>query len=67
MKKLINFGDFLKEVRARKGVSQTKLMEVTGVSRQTISNIENGYNECYLETANKLSEGLGYKILFVEK
>jgi len=39
----------LKEIRTRRGISQEELADILGVSRQTISSLENGrYNPSIL-------------------
>lgn len=49
----------LKNVREKKGYSQTKLAEVSGVSRVTINRIENGeLQHITSDTLIKLSEAL---------
>ena len=40
-------------------MSQQKLAELSGVSRVTISNIENGRHELNIETARKIATVLG--------
>lgn len=39
----IKQGDYLKELRMKKGISQEKLAEQLGVSRQSVSKWEQGY------------------------
>ena len=42
MNKKLIFKNRLREMRNEKGLSQSELAQVVGVSRQTISSIENG-------------------------
>jgi len=47
----------LKQMRYAKGVSQCELAKFVGVSRQTISYIENGKNgECSWKTAERICQ-----------
>lgn len=53
----------LKQMREKKRLTQEELSKVSGVSRTTISNIENGYVSCVkTETLVKLSDALGVKV-----
>lgn len=53
----------LKQMREKKGLTQEELSKTSGVSRTTISNIENGYVRCVkTETLVKLSDALGVKV-----
>ena len=42
MNKILIFKNRLREMRNEKGLSQSELAQIVGVSRQTISSIENG-------------------------
>lgn len=42
MNKKLIFKNHLREMRNEKGLSQSELAQIVGVSRQTISSIENG-------------------------
>ncbi len=42
MNKKLIFKNRLREMRNKKGLSQSELAQIVGVSRQTISSIENG-------------------------
>jgi len=59
---LIKIGENLKQMRLNANISQTDFAERSGLSRQTISNIENGSNSTletliiYLRQLNKLDE-----------
>ena len=48
----------LKEIREEKELSQTELARKSGVSRQTIINIEKGHFDGSKETMEKLSRAL---------
>ena len=53
----------LKAIRMKNLMSQTELAEKSGISRQTINEIENGHRENISTfTLVKLSEALGCKI-----
>lgn len=51
-------GNSIKQSREKKGISQVKLSESTGVVREQISRIENGQINPTIETVSKLSEAL---------
>ena len=48
----------LKEIRLEKGLSVPKLVELSGVSRRTIQDIEKR-GDCLLSTASLLAQALG--------
>jgi transcriptional regulator with XRE-family HTH domain len=52
----------LKDVRELHGWSQAKLAEVSGVSRDSISNYETGQREAWPATAKRLADALGVEI-----
>lgn len=47
----------LKEIRTNKGISVPQLVELSGVPRRTIQDIEKN-NECKVSTAIKLADAL---------
>ena len=51
----------LKELRISKGLSVPKLVELSGVPRRTIQDIESR-GDCLVSTALKLSEALGVSL-----
>jgi putative transcriptional regulator len=51
---------FLKEIREQKKITQTKLSELAGVKRQTISMIEIGQRRPTPEVAMKIAGALGF-------
>lgn len=53
----------LKEVRKNRGISQAELVKLAGISRATISKIENNDNDVNVNTKTiaKLAEVLGVK------
>lgn len=57
----------LMEARERKGLSQRKLAEITGVAQKTISRIENGEEIPYLQTLFKLFQVLDLELKIVNK
>lgn len=48
----------LKEIRTERGLSVPKLVELSGVPRRTIQEIENR-NDCRVSTAIQLADALG--------
>jgi putative transcriptional regulator len=52
-------GNNLKEHRARQGLTQAQLAELTGVSRISIVSIENGRFIPTIETALRIGRALG--------
>lgn len=51
----------LKEIRQKKGLTQKQLADKVGVSRTTITLIENGTNRPSVKVAKKLGEVLKVK------
>lgn len=56
------FGKILQNERKRKGISQQKLAEMTGVTVRTISYWENGKRKMTLENADKVFKALQVSI-----
>lgn len=56
------FAENLKRIRTAKGLSQTDLAGLTGLSQASISNMERGEKMTSLKTLLKLSGVLGCKI-----
>lgn len=54
----------IKELRTKKGLSQSKLSELSGVRKATISDIENG-KDFKVSTLFKILHCLGLKLLVV--
>lgn len=53
----------LKLYREKRGLTQTELAEISGVSRSTIVNLENQRAKgCQLRNMQKISDALGYSI-----
>ena len=50
---------YLKEKRLEKGMTQEGLAQSCGISRQRVTNYENGIREPDIETLKKLSSSLG--------
>lgn len=53
---MTTFGERLKELRIRKGLTHQEIADYLGVSRSTISYYENGKNEPRIEGLIKLAE-----------
>lgn len=53
---------YLKEVRKRLKVSQTKLAELLGVAQETVSKWERGLNSPSIETLDRIAEVLGIPV-----
>lgn len=53
------FGDRMRELRAREGVSQDGLAHTSGIHPTSIGRIERGGREPRLTTILKLADGLG--------
>lgn len=51
----------LKEIRLQKGISVPKLVELSGVPRRTIQDIEKR-GDCMLSTAKKLAKALNVNL-----
>ncbi|MBI3668189.1 MAG: helix-turn-helix transcriptional regulator [Acidobacteria bacterium] len=52
------FGEVVREVRTRRGLSQEKLAELADLDRTFVSMIERGKRHPTLETAKRLAEAL---------
>lgn len=59
--KLLTVGKKLKEIRKRKGISQLKLAELSGLAQSTISTIECGATP-NVQIANRLAQALNVSI-----
>lgn len=58
---LLTVGKKLKEIRKRKGLSQLKLEELSGIAQSTISTIERGATP-NVQIANRLAQALNVSI-----
>lgn len=56
---LIRLGSRIRELRLSAGMSQEMLAEKAGISPNTVSRIEGGLTEMYVETFRKLAQALG--------
>jgi transcriptional regulator with XRE-family HTH domain len=52
------FADHLRELREKRGLSQTRLGELAGLNRNYVGDIERGQRNPCLDNILKLSEGL---------
>jgi transcriptional regulator with XRE-family HTH domain len=57
-KYLRDFGRHLATLREGRGISQEKLSELAGISRETISHIENGRQWARLSMLHRLAKAL---------
>jgi transcriptional regulator with XRE-family HTH domain len=58
----MTLGDFLRDVRTAKKVSQVELAERTGLSRTTIARFESGTRSPFFTTAVKLARALDFSL-----
>lgn len=68
MDEKIIFGEIIKNIRERNGISQEILAKKTGLDRSYLSNIEMGKQSPTLQTILRLASGLQVKpsTLFIE-
>ncbi|MDX3959062.1 helix-turn-helix transcriptional regulator [Aliarcobacter skirrowii] len=60
---LSELGKTIKDLRKQKGLSQESLAEQSGISRATLSKLENGYiANISIVTINQILSFLGYEI-----
>ena len=60
---LSELGKTIKDLRKQKGLSQESLAEQSGISRATLSKLENGYiANISIVTINQILSLLGYEI-----
>ncbi|NLI08798.1 MAG: helix-turn-helix transcriptional regulator [Thermotogaceae bacterium] len=61
------FGRRLREIRDRKGMTQEKLSEISGLERSYISDVERGARSISLKNIERLASALGIQVneLFV--
>jgi len=55
---LQRFGDRLRSIRLRKGISQEKLAEIAGVHRTFVSSVERGERNISLQNIARLAKAL---------
>lgn len=53
-------GQVLRNRRRRLGITQSKIAQQTGMSQQTVSRIEIGYDNFTIEQLMKYSKAVGY-------
>jgi transcriptional regulator with XRE-family HTH domain len=62
---LLEVGDAIKRLRKERGVSQTQLAETVGISRATLSKIENSnLARISIVLINDILNHLGYEVCF---
>lgn len=59
----MSVGENIKRIRKEKGYSIMKIRELTGLSKSTISDIENGKSSPTIETLSKISKALDVEII----
>lgn len=59
----LNFIRDLQRIRLQKGITQTKLSEMTGVRQTAISRLEKGETNPRIDTVVKIAHALGMKIV----
>jgi transcriptional regulator with XRE-family HTH domain len=59
------YAEFIREVRTSRGLSQSELAAVSGVSQPNISAIENGRRQPSADTLNRLLVACGYQLAAV--
>lgn len=52
----------IKQIRKKQKVTQKELSEMTGISQNVISLIENNKKTCNVETAKKIAKALGFSV-----
>ena len=65
--KLIQFGQFIKEVRKEKGLTQDQLGESIGVTKSQISKLEDGTSNMTIGTIFKIFEEMKSEVYFEVK
>ena len=58
----VRFGERLRQVRSKKGISQEKLAERAGLHRTYVSSVERGERNISLVNIEKLAEALGVSL-----
>jgi transcriptional regulator with XRE-family HTH domain len=56
---MVRFGKRLRDVRTRKGISQEKLAELSGLHRTYVSSVERGERNISLVNIESLAKALG--------
>ena len=56
-------GNVVREIRARRGMSQVELAEASGLTRMSIFRIETGRQDPALGTVERLAKALGVSML----
>lgn len=60
-------GKRIAEIRKKKGISQAKLAELTGMAPGNIARIETGKYSTGVDLLSKIANALDYKLDFIEK
>ena len=55
----MRFGVHLREIRKKKGISQERLAELSGLHRTYVSSVERGERNISLENIDRLAAALG--------
>ena len=60
-------GKRIAEIRKKRGISQAKLAELTGMAPGNIARIETGKYSTGVDLLSKIANALNYKLDFIEK
>lgn len=60
-------GRSLRSARRQAGLTQAETAELAGVSRESVSLLENGHRSMRIETLNAVLDVLGYNIAFLPR
>ncbi|GAB2567549.1 helix-turn-helix domain-containing protein [Spirosoma areae] len=55
-------GDYIKQLRKLKGLTQAAIAEIIGVKTATYTHFETGRTNMTLATINKIADALGYDL-----
>ena len=58
----ISFGDAVRKIRQRRGISQEKLAELAGIHRTYIGDVERGTRNLALVNMTRIAKALGLRL-----
>jgi len=64
---LIEFGNAVRSIRSKKGISQEKLAELAGIDRSYMGGVERGEHNIALINIKRISDALGVSVSGVMK